>query len=212
MKKILFVFLMLQYFSSAFAQDIQTSTVVRERASLKTELELMGENDQKHRTKIFKAADDKARAKLWEEQLPIDKVNQDRIDEIVKAHGWPGQKEFGAKASQAAFLVIQHAPVEMMKRYQPMLRVAMEKDDLRKESYAMFEDRVLMYEGRGQTYGSQLHTDNQTGKRAFWKIEDEVNVDKRRAQMGMGPLVEYAKFFGIEYMPLKVVPDSTEKK
>ena len=29
---------------------------------------------------------------------------------------------------------------------------------------------------------------------------DEVNVNKRRASVGLGPLEEYAKYFGVDYV------------
>lgn len=41
------------------------------------------------------------------------------------------------------------------------------------------------------------------GKYDFHPIEDEANVDKRRAEIGLGPLEEYARLFGIEYKPVK---------
>jgi hypothetical protein len=39
-------------------------------------------------------------------------------------------------------------------------------------------------------------------------IEDESNVDERRAKMGLGPLADYLKRFGIEYRkPTKPAPN-----
>ncbi len=37
------------------------------------------------------------------------------------------------------------------------------------------------------------------GKAAFFPIMDEVNVDKRRASVGLGPLADYARYFHIKY-------------
>ena len=37
----------------------------------------------------------------------------------------------------------------------------------------------------------------------LWPIEDEENVDARRASVGLEPLAEYLKRFGLEYKPLK---------
>ncbi len=39
-----------------------------------------------------------------------------------------------------------------------------------------------------------------TGKNEFFPIEDEANVNKRRAAVGLEPLEEYAKHFGIDYV------------
>ena len=196
-----------------FAQDAEkvptpSVALTPERAALKAELEEMLETDQKHRRLLSKAADEQERAKLWGDQTSIDKANQGRIDEIVKTYGWPGKKEFGKKAATAAFLVIQHSTPEMMRRYLPILSNAMENGDVDKSSFALLDDRVRMTEGRPQRYGSQIQGNRDT-KMTLWQIEDEENVDKRRAEMGLEPLAEYAKRFkGLEYVP---VADRIEK-
>jgi len=41
---------------------------------------------------------------------------------------------------------------------------------------------------------------NEQGKYEFFPIVDEVNVNKRRASVGLPPLEEYAKYFGVEYV------------
>jgi hypothetical protein len=63
---------------------------------------------------------------------------------------------------------------------------------------AMLQDRVLMRQGKKQIYGSQV-VFNKTGEPVFYPIEDERNVNARRKKVGLEPLEEYAKFFGIEY-------------
>jgi hypothetical protein len=198
-----------------FAQDAEKASLpsvalTPERAAVKAELEVMLETDQKHRRLLSKSADEQERAKLWGDQTGIDKANQARIDEIVKTYGWPGKKEFGQKAATAAFLVIQHSTPEMMRRYLPILQNAMENGDADKQSFAMLDDRVRTQEGRPQRYGSQIRGNRDT-KMTFWQIEDEENVDKRRAEMGLEPLAEYAKRFkGLEYIPFAERADNAQ--
>jgi hypothetical protein len=200
----------------AFAQDAEKTpspsvALTPERAALKAELEAMLETDQKHRRLLSKAADEIERAKLWGDQTNIDKANQVRIEEIVKTYGWPGKKEFGQKAATAAFLVIQHSTPEMMRRYLPILQNAMENGDADKSSFALLDDRVRMIEGRPQRYGSQVQRDPSSGKMTFWQIEDEENVDRRRAEMGLGTLAENAKRFkGLEYVPFAERTDKAQ--
>jgi hypothetical protein len=201
-----FVLLSLLSCGIVFAQDAEevslpSAALTPERAALKVELEAMLEADQRHRRLLSKAVDEQERAALWGDQTSIDKANQARIDEIVKTYGWPGKKEFGQKAATAAFLVIQHSTPEMMKRYLPILQNAMENGDADKQSFAMLDDRVRTHEGRPQRYGSQIRGNRDT-RMTFWQIEDEENVDMRRAEMGLEPLAEYAKRFkGLEYVP-----------
>jgi len=57
-----------------------------------------------------------------------------------------------------------------------------------------------MSEGKKQIYGSQLRQ-NDKGALEFYPIDDEPNVDKRRQAVGLPPLAEYAKQFGLVYRP-----------
>lgn len=86
----------------------------------------------------------------------------------------------------------------------------MENGDADKQSFAMLDDRVRMHEGRPQRYGSQIRGNRDT-KMTFWQIEDEESVDKRRAEMGLEPLAEYAKRFkGLEYVPFAERTDKAQ--
>lgn len=64
---------------------------------------------------------------------------------------------------------------------------------------ALLEDRVALGQGKKQMYGSQIHRNNQTGKYFVAPIEDESNVNKRRASVGLEPLEEYVKHWSIDY-------------
>jgi hypothetical protein len=50
-------------------------------------------------------------------------------------------------------------------------------------------DRILVAEGKPQRYGTQFHTVD--GKLVPRPIEDEANVDARRAAVGLGTMAEY---------------------
>jgi transposase len=57
-------------------------------------------------------------------------------------------------------------------------------------------------------YGSQLFEVQGGDGMRLEPIEDEANVDERRAKMGLGPLAEYLKRFGIEYRkPTRTAPN-----
>ena len=171
-------------------------------ATLKTELEALADNDAKAREgyKLDVVMDQKAMHAMWEKMQILDTANQLRLDEIVKQHGWPEKKDVGAKAAYAAFIVVQHSPREYMKRYASMVYEALERGDLPKPEFARFDDRLRMKYDQPQRYGTQLNTDEK-GVRAFWPIEDEANVDKRRAEFGYEPLAEYAKRYKVLYVP-----------
>lgn len=169
-------------------------------AALKAELEAMYDTDQKIRQSLNNESDQAARAIIMKKMWATDDANQLRLDEILKQHGWPQKKDVGASAVSTAFLIIHHAPLETMKRHYASVQKAAESGDLSKDSFAMFDDRLRMHEGRPQRYGTQMKGDK-NGKNTIWPIEDEANVDKRRAEVGFKPLAEYAKRFNVEYIP-----------
>ena len=137
---------------------------------------------------------------MWEKMQYYDTANQLRLEEIIKQHGWPEKKDVGAKAAYAAFIVVQHAPREYMKRYASMVQKAMERGDLQKSEFAKFDDRLRMNYDQPQRYGTQINGDAK-GIHTIWQIEDEANVDKRRAEVGLEPLADYAKRFNVPYVP-----------
>jgi hypothetical protein len=62
------------------------------------------------------------------------------------------------------------------------------------------EDRMLMDKGEKQKYGSQVRKSNGSDKWSLHPpIQDPENVNKRRAEVGLEPIEEYLKHFGIEY-------------
>ena len=81
-----------------------------------------------------------------------------------------------------------------------MIRQARAEGKVTPGNLATLEDRILIRQGKKQVYGTQLKTDT-SGINTLFPIEDEANVDKRRASMGMIPLKEYLKRFGIAYSP-----------
>ncbi len=192
-------------------QIVPASPTRREWSALKAELLKMLETDQKHREALVKA-DEAAWDKFLKKQRPIDAKNQLRLEEIISKFGWPGVSKVGRKGVLTVFLVIQHAPLTMMKRHFSAARAAMENGEMEKPNFALLDDRIRMNEGRPQLYGSQIQVDPETDKSMIWKIEDEANVDKRRAKMGLSPMIEYAKIFGIDYVAVKPSADEAMKQ
>ena len=140
---------------------------------------------------------------LMADMKTTDERNTKRVVEMIEQHGWPGNNLVGRRGSTAAFLVIQHADAEIQRKYLPLMRKAAAKGELAKSELALLEDRVLVRQGKLQIYGSQLRNNPDTDRMEFFPIEDEAHVDERRSTMGLGTLTEYAKHFGLEYVPKK---------
>ncbi|MET0815765.1 MAG: DUF6624 domain-containing protein [Pseudoxanthomonas sp.] len=158
------------------------------------DLEAMGKSDQAVRGQ---PNPEKRTAAEWRRQEAIDAANMARLAQIIDRHGWPGVRFAGYEGASNAFLVLQHAELDSQRKYLPLMREAVQRHDALGNHLALLEDRVRMREGKPQIYGSQLVGNPP----ALVPIEDEANVDQRRRAVGLGPLAEYLKLFGLTYRP-----------
>jgi hypothetical protein len=136
---------------------------------------------------------------LWKKINYHDSINLVKVKKIIDTHGWLGPDDVGKQGAQTIFLVIQHADSLTQVTYFPIMKEAVKKGKARSQDLALLEDRILTKQGKEQIYGSQLRVNNQTGKWEFYPIKDEVNVNQRRAAVGLDSLEIYAKYFGIDY-------------
>lgn len=128
----------------------------------------------------------------------IDSTNLVQVESLIAKYGWMGRSFIGEKGNSALFFVIQHADLETQLKYVPLLQESVEAGESRASNLALMQDRILMRQGKNQIYGSQV-VYSKTGEQMFYPIEDEKNVNIRRAQMGLQPIEDYAKLFGIVY-------------
>lgn len=168
-------------------------------ASVKVELEAMGETDQSGRLQLIELEkkygwESTEVKEAWTKQKAIDLRNIQRLEEIIARYGWPGNKQFGGKAAGAAFLILQHSDLAHQKKYVALAREAVGKGEMRGSSLALLEDRIRSREGGKQIYGSQV-TRNSADEWEPLPIEDEENVDVLRARIGLQPISDYLKGF-----------------
>lgn len=129
---------------------------------------------------------------LWKIQNVADEANLKRIEEVIALHGYPGKSLVGPSNMGTAFLVIQHSNQEAQEKYLPLLKQAADDGELRWSSVALLIDRVLLGKGEKQIYGSQIHTDKETGEYFFGPIAQPFQIDSIRQTVGLGPLQAYA--------------------
>jgi hypothetical protein len=135
---------------------------------------------------------------LWRIISDKDKSNLKLVTAIIDKHGWLGPDSIGDNGSSALFLVIQHSDLKTQQKYLPLMREAVKNKNAAATSLALLEDRVALGEGRKQIYGSQISIDN-NGKYYVRELEDPDNVDKRRAEVGLGSLAEYVSHWNIKW-------------
>ncbi|MEM8528007.1 MAG: DUF6624 domain-containing protein [Bacteroidota bacterium] len=128
-----------------------------------------------------------------------DSINEAQVMEIIDERGWVGKSLVGGQANSALWLVIQHAPIETQEKYLPLLKASVLEGESRGSHFALLEDRILMRNGKPQTYGSQITRDEKTDKQIVYEIKDPEYVNQRRAEVGLGPIEDYVKRWDIEW-------------
>lgn len=176
---------------------------------LARELDSIYTEDQKYRQKIAEVEKEHGfqspqMQDLWKVIMKRDSANLIRVTAILDQYGWLGRDVVGIQGNMTLFLVIQHSNQATQEKYLPMMREAVKKGNAQGANLALLEDRVALGQGKKQIYGSQIHQEPSTGKYFVAPIEDEANVNKRRAEVGLEPLEKYAKRWNIDYkLPVK---------
>lgn len=129
----------------------------------------------------------------------IDRENLVTVVSLIEKCGMPTLNEINQSQMSAIWLVFQHADNYHRKKYLPQLKKSLENGDLRKSQMALMEDRILMMDGKPQIYGSQISQDRENGGWKIYDLQNPETVDKRRAEVGLGPLSEYVSHWDIEF-------------
>ncbi len=105
--------------------------------------------------------------------------------------GWPGRDVVGEEAAAAAMLVLQHAisRPDLQRAGLELLLEAVQANQANALDAAYLSDRIAVFEGRPQLFGSQFDWD-ESGALSPAPIHDPEGVDARRASLGLPPLGE----------------------
>lgn len=114
-----------------------------------------------------------------------DSINQIRVLDILENY----DLEFGEE-NEVVWAVIQHSNLELQQKYLPKFIAAAKDGRLKGEFVAVMQDRIAIWSGKPQIYGSQGGC-NENGIFVPSEIEDPENVNARRAEIGMAPIEEY---------------------
>ena len=127
----------------------------------------------------------------WNTINAKDSINLIQIKKILDERGWLGANIIGRQGNSTLFLVIQHSDLETQVKYLPMMKAAVKKGNASAGNLALLEDRVALGQGNRQIYGSQIGRDKENGEYFVLPLIDPENVDKRRAEVGLGTLADY---------------------
>lgn len=183
---------------------------------LMEEFETIRYEDQRYRQEMRDVSEQYGRQStqmdsLWTLQNLADSLNTLRIIEVIEERGYPGKSVVGPGMASTAFLVIQHADLEIQEKYLKVITDAADAGEVNWSSVALLVDRIHTRNERPQIYGSQVTTDQETGEKFFFEIAEPHKVDSIRATVGLGPLADYAKYFEFEWDPDKHVKRHAKK-
>jgi len=123
----------------------------------------------------------------WDES--VDVKHTARMGEVVAQIGWPTVSKVGKDSSENAWLLVQHADRDVAFQEQCLALMKQEKNgEVNPRNIAMLEDRIRVNKNQPQIYGTQHNEVD--GRYVPRPIDDEVNVNERRKQMGLGTLEE----------------------
>lgn len=115
--------------------------------------------------------------------------NASRLKEILAEYGWPTPALVRDDGAEAAWLVVQHAIGDppFQRQCLRLLQSAAQSGEAPLWQAAMLEDRIRMFEGKPQIYGTQLETNSEGALRPYL-LEDPEHVEERRSKVGLEPL------------------------
>lgn len=157
---------------------------------LSRELVAMAERDLSVREELV--ADGSLREHGYHPRMEaMHKSNAVRLAAIITQYGWPGKSLVGEDGAWAAWLIAQHAigNPPFMRQCLSLLKQAVSNNEVIPWQAAMLEDRISMYEGKPQIYGTQFQPSN-TGELNPYPIENPESVNERRLAVGLNTLEE----------------------
>ena len=120
-------------------------------------------------------------------------INERKVKVILDKYGWPEKDIIGVQGNWTICNVIQHSDNEIRIKYIPMIRQAVKDKKLHPRFLVRTEDRIATERGDLQIYGGQMKYYPETKSFNVWPVYDPVNIDKRRAEIGLEPISEFLK-------------------
>lgn len=120
--------------------------------------------------------------------------NAAALDQIIDSIGYPTVDKVGKEASAAAWLIIQHAisQPKFMKRCLVLLEEAVKDEQANPMQLAYLADRIAVFEGKAQRYGTQFDWDD-NGELSPNPYDDLDKVNQRRKSIGLKSLEEQTR-------------------
>lgn len=123
----------------------------------------------------------------------INPSNLKKVKEILGEENWPDTSLIGQRGNSIICRILQHADQATREHYIPRMKQAVLDKKLEARYLVRAEDRIATDKGELQIYGGQMKWYPKTKTFNVWPIYDPVNIDKRRAEIGLIPIAEHLK-------------------
>ena len=120
-------------------------------------------------------------------------INIKKVLRILNTHGWPEQTAIGDQGNLTICNVLQHSDQDTREQYIPMMRQAVLDKKLEARYLVRAQDRIATDKGELQIYGGQMKYYPETKTFNVWPVYDPINIDKRRAEIGLEPIAGFLK-------------------
>ena len=121
----------------------------------------------------------------------VHEENADLLAAFLDTYGWPYPSQYGKEANTAAWFIAIHAIARppFIKKIGALLEEASKAGKIAGKYYANFHDRIALYEGRKQRYGTHLFP-SAMGWQALY-LEDPAQVDSWRETIGLPTVADW---------------------
>lgn len=137
-----------------------------------------------------------------------DHANTEWLKGIVARQGWPAIGKVGARAADAAWLLVQHADADpsFQLRALRLMEPLVAKGEVSPKNFAYLYDRVMLKIAGKQRYATQMTCDGPN--RVPQPLEAPAAVDRWRKAAGMDSLADYKAQMDKLFGPCQPVPAS----
>ena len=150
-----------------------------------------------------------------QEMEKLHNSNAEELSKIIDIIGYPTPGKIGKKASKAAWLIIQHSIglPDFMRKCAKSLEKAINDNKADPIDLAYLTDRIAVFEGRSQLYGTQFDWDK-NGEMSPYHFDDLAKVNHRRKTIGLNTLEKQTQIMREQAEHEKQVPppDIEERK
>ena len=116
-------------------------------------------------------------------------ANGNALEALIEQFGWPDPEIDGQEVCRNAWYIVMHA-ISLPRLQRNVLSLLKSKQcGCTQTQLAMLEDRILVFSGKKQKFGTQLDWDSSGNLNPF-PIEDFARVEKRRSEIGLPTLQE----------------------